>query len=103
MRRKFAVALDSSTDAQRAELRKFIKDNGLGWWHWINNFWLLTDQNGRLTAKDIRSKLGEICPGVRCVVLSLDKDGDAWSGFGPKSAEKNMFTWLKETWDKDLN
>jgi len=103
MRRKFAVALDSSTKDQNEQLRKFIKDNGLGWWHWINNFWLLTDKNGKLTAKQIREKLNEFYPGVHCIVLSLDKDGDSWSGFGPRNSDKNMFDWLKNTWDKDLD
>ncbi|MEB8063602.1 hypothetical protein [Citrobacter braakii] len=103
MRRKFAVALDSSTKEQNAQLKKFIEDNGLGWWHWIANFWLLTDQNGNLTARDIRDKLNELYPGVHCIVLSIDKDEDTWSGFGPKGTEKNMFNWLKSTWDKDLN
>ena len=103
MRRKVAIALNSSTKEQNLELQKFITENGLGWWHWIDNFWLLTDQNGKLTARDIRDKLGEIYPSVRCIVLSLDKDNDTWSGFGPNSSEKNMFNWLKETWDKDLN
>lgn len=103
MRRKFAVALDSSTQEQNAELKKFIKDNGLGWWYWINNFWLLTDSKGRLTASDIRDKLSEIYPGVHCLVISLDKDEDSWSGFGPRNSEKNMFKWLSETWDKELD
>lgn len=103
MRRKFAVALDSSNAEQNAKLREFIKNNGLGWWYWINNFWLLTDSKGRLSAQDIREELGKIYPGVHCIVLSLDKDGDSWSGYGPNNSEKNMFNWLRETWDKELN
>ncbi|MBG0624982.1 hypothetical protein I4P27_11140 [Enterobacter roggenkampii] len=103
MRRKFAVALDSSTVEQNKKLKEFIEENGLGWWHWINNFWLLTDAKGNFSAQSLREKLNEIYPGVHLLVISLDKDGESWSGYGPKNETKNMFNWLKDTWDKKLN
>ncbi|AYZ32601.1 hypothetical protein [Serratia sp. FDAARGOS_506] len=103
MRRKYIVALDSSTAEQNEEFRKYIKKNGMGWWHWLNNFWLLTDSEGKKTAGDIRTDIRKFFPGIRLLVLQIDKEGDTWAGFGPNSDEKNMFTWLKSTWDKDLD
>lgn len=102
MRRKFAIAFDSSTNEQRAAFKEFVKANGLGWWYWINNFWLITDPDGKFTAASLREELSKIFPKVRLLVLSIDKEQDSWSGFGPKGEEKNMFTWLKTSWDKDL-
>ena len=98
MNKRFAVALDSSTKAQNEEFVKYIRDNGYGWWHWIDNFWLLTSSSGELTAEKLRDDLGEIYPGVHKIVLELRGDNDIWSGFGPKSENKNMFTWLKKYW-----
>lgn len=103
MRRKFVVAVDSSTPEQAEKLGEYIKNNGLGWWHWLNNFWLLTDQYGKKTASDIRSDLKDIFPGVHLLVLQIDREGDTWSGFGPSGDKKDMFAWLKSTWDKDLD
>ncbi|KTS27614.1 hypothetical protein [Pantoea stewartii] len=103
MRRKFAVALNSSSVEQNEKFKKFINENGLGWWHWIENFWLLTDPKGKFTASDIRDKLNEIFPKVRCIVLSIDNEENSWSGYGPTSEKKNMFNWIRDSWDKDLD
>lgn len=98
MKKRFAVALDSYTDVQNKEFKAYIKDNGYGWWHWINGFWLLVDSTGELTAKKLRDDLGVIYPGVHKLILELNGDDDTWSGYGPRTGDKDMFSWLNKNW-----
>ncbi len=98
MRKRFVVALDSNTGEQNEQFKEYIRDLRLGWWYWLDGFWLLTDSSGELTASELRDDLGEIYPGVRKLVLELRGDDDTWAGFGPKNDAKNMFSWLKRNW-----
>ena len=100
MIKRFVVTLNSSTKEQNGAFIAFVKENGLGWWHWLDNFWLLTDRSGKFTAITIRDKADEFYPGVHKLVLQLDETGDTWAGFGPNTEKRNMFTWLIDTWDK---
>ncbi|EIV5415696.1 hypothetical protein [Klebsiella aerogenes] len=98
MNKRFIVTLDSATDEQDMKFIDFIKENGLGWWHWISTNWMLVDPNGKFTAVTLRSSLMDIYPGVNMIVIELSADGDSWAGFGPSGNEKNMFTWLNNNW-----
>ena len=79
---------------------KFIKDNKLGWWHWISNMWLLVDSSGQMTASILRDKICKLYSENRVMVIELDGDRDTWAGFGP-TQPKNMFDWIKQNWGKD--
>jgi hypothetical protein len=100
MKRRFVVGLDSSTKEQNQEFIEFIRGRQLGWWHWISNFWLLTDPGGKLSAIELRLELGKIYPGVHTLVLELSEKDDTWSGFGPKGEDRNMFKWLNDYWKR---
>ncbi|MGO9145538.1 MAG: hypothetical protein ACLQDF_04145 [Desulfomonilia bacterium] len=98
MKKRFVVALDTSTEEQNDKFIEYIKENEMGWWHWISNFWLLTDTNDKVTAEKLRDDLLTIYPGVTQLVLEFRKDNDTWSGFGPKSDTRNMYEWLHNNW-----
>lgn len=100
MSKRYIVAVDSSTKEQANAFSEFLKSNGLGWWHWLDNFWLIVDTRDQFSASKIRDKLGETHPRVHNLVIELNEYGDTWSGLGPSSAKRNMFTWIKETWGK---
>lgn len=102
MRKRYIVALDSHTKEQNQKFKDFINENSLGWWYWINGFWLLTDPKGAFTARQLRDKLGIIYPEVRKLIIELrgSPDDDTWSGYGPNTENKNMFNWLITTWPK---
>ena len=100
MSKRYIVALDSSTIEQNDAMKDFVRENGLGWWYWINDFWLLTDPREKFSASEIRDVVGKTHPKTECLVIELNDYGDTWSGFGPKSEYRNMFTWLKKTWSK---
>jgi hypothetical protein len=100
--KRFVVLLNTVTEAQNESFKKFITDSGLGYWHWLPNTWLLYtgDDDTDLSAVSLRDKIGEFYPHVRCLVLEFNKDGDNWSGYGPKGDKKNMFTWLHQNWTR---
>lgn len=98
MRKLFVVTSDSTTADQDNVFRKWIEPR-FNWWHWIEQTWLLVDENGTYTVYELRDKVKECFPGVYVMVLEVSKDGKArWAGFGAKGDAKNMFTWLKENW-----
>lgn len=98
MRKRFIVTLDSSTDEQDKAFIGFIREHGLGWWHWISTNWMLVDSKGKFTAKTLRSELMRIYPSINMIIIEISDEGDTWAGFGPNGEKKNMFTWLKNTW-----
>jgi hypothetical protein len=105
MKKRYIIALDSSTEGQNNAFRRFIKDSNFSWWHWIENFWLLIDSAGEYNSEKIRDKVDELFPGVYNLVIELNEDYDTWQGFGPagggEEKEKgNMFTWLRDNWKK---
>ena len=92
--------IDNSTTEQEEEFITYIKDNGFGWWHYINNSWLLST-NKDFTAKELRDAVKGIFINENNLVIELKGEtDDTWSGFGPKSEKRNMFTWLKSNWNK---
>lgn len=100
MKKRFIIALDSSTDEQDKKHVAFIKENGLGWWHWITNTWMIVDNSGKFDAKKLRAELRKIYPGVNMMVFELSEEGDTWAGFGPNTEKNNMFSWIKRNWKK---
>jgi len=100
MSKRYMIALDSGTEKQNDAFIEYINKNGIGWWHWINNFWLLVDTRDKLSATIIRDELDVIYPNVSKIVFELSGGNDTWSGFGPSSKNSNMFTWLKGSWNR---
>lgn len=103
MAKRFIICLDKSDAEQNEVFKKYIDENGLAWWYWLNNTWLIKDYSNSLDSKIIRDKLLEIYPGVHNLVIELpgSKENDTWHGFGPAGEERNMFNWLHNTWSKD--
>lgn len=100
MKRRFIILVNNSNENQNTEFLKYIKDNGFGWWHYINNSWLLTT-NKNFTANELRDVVRKIFNDEYNLIIELKGDtNDTWSGFGPNSDKKNMFKWLKEIWNE---
>lgn len=100
MRKRFIILVDNTTLEQEQAFIAYIKEEGFGWWHYINNSWLLTI-NSDIKASDIRDELKEIFEDEFNLVIELRGDtDDTWAGFGPSSNKRDMFKWLKTTWRK---
>jgi hypothetical protein len=98
MKKRYIVLLDKSTKEQNDQFLNYLRKHRLGWWHWLTNSWLLSDSAGTLSASIIRDEVKRIYGGVNHFVIELRRDGEAWSGFGPKAQKRNMFTWIHRNW-----
>ncbi|HXP50751.1 MAG TPA: hypothetical protein VN922_12390 [Bacteroidia bacterium] len=100
MKKRFIVCVDNPTNPQSVEFVEWLNSFKVGWWHWLNNVWLISDVNGKLTETEIRDKAMALFTGQNLIVLRIDQTTDSWAGFGPNNGEKNMFPWLKDYWKK---
>ncbi|MBY8177982.1 hypothetical protein KW520_21545 [Vibrio fluvialis] len=97
---KFVVA------AEQLDEKKFIEyldTQELGWWHWIGNFWLITNKTStNITTRDLQEKVTELSSSPRNFVLEINGEAHPpWHGFGPNTPPQDMFEWLHNTWDSD--
>ncbi|MFS3509318.1 hypothetical protein [Citrobacter braakii] len=99
MKKRYIISLNPATPEQDKKFVAFIKEHGLGWWHWLENTWLLVDRNGRFSAAELRAELKNIYPKIHMLVIELSDEGDNWAGFGPKSEDQDMFSWIKRNWE----
>ncbi len=97
--RRFIVAAETLNTREFAE---YLDSNGFGWWHWIENCWLITAQNkAEISTEILQSKVNSLSETPRCIVIEI-QGSHTWSGHGPKSSDggSNMFDWLRNTFDK---
>ncbi|HTC22363.1 MAG TPA: hypothetical protein VK859_16030 [bacterium] len=95
MAHKFIIAVNSTSKEQEDAFLKHISDNGYGWWHYIDNFWLITTSK-EIEASELRDVAKELFNNEN--VLVIEVFGSTWSGFGPKNDKENMFTWIHKNW-----
>jgi hypothetical protein len=98
MTRRFVIGIDKLDDRQNKEFTDYLRDFG-GWWHWIDNLWLLAvEGNQSITAQSIQQKVSSINQDARVIVLEVGADID-WYGKGALNASgKNQHDWFKKTW-----
>jgi len=97
MKKRFVVLLDASSDKQDELFLAWLKEKNVGWWHWLTNSWLISNNRGHLTASEIRDKARDIY-GCNNFVIELQGTDDTWSGFGPNADKRNMFEWIRDNW-----
>lgn len=99
MKRRFIVSITGEiTKASTNNFTNYLKENGLGWWHWLSNTWLVIDRKDKINTKILRDKVRDIFNAYNLVVEV--KDG-GWAGFGPKGEDKDMFAWIKKYWSNE--
>lgn len=89
--KNFAVALNNGTPAERNAITKHLADSGYGYWHWVDDFWIVrTDVE---TAKSLYlTLLEEANLGKETVlVFEFETPINFW-GFAPKKA----WDWMKK-------
>ena len=101
MKKRFIIFIEDSTKEQNDSLLDWIRSENIGWWHWFQGSWLLSNARGHLSASVIRDKLKQIYGTSNTFVIELNNGGDTWSGYGPDTDQKNMFTWIKKNWSSD--
>ena len=89
--RRIIVIKDQAPVESRNKLSDWIKTQRVGWWHWFQQAWLLTDPQDRPVSwwrDQIRDLLDKE------FVLVIDADGGTWSAF----AKSESFDWFKKNW-----
>jgi hypothetical protein len=95
--RRFVVAAQGLDKDSENNFIEYVKSNGFGWWHWIDNFWLLTTNNSTITAEDIQQNIDSGNGFNRNLVIEIE-GSISWHGFGPAKTDNNMFEWIKNNW-----
>lgn len=99
MSRRFAIGANPMTADEKAAIRRWLGED-CAWWNWINGLWLIRSNKGFHTTETIREKFRELAPDADIIVIQIPH-GDTWSGYGPSDEQRNMFRWIKNTWDQD--
>jgi hypothetical protein len=100
MKKRFIIATAEATPEQNKAFLQKINEAGAGWWHWINNFWLIADWKGQFSVAELRDLIKELYPGADMIVIELNEYDDTWASYGPERAGRSMSKWLRETWSK---
>ena len=96
MSRFFVIGINPTTSEQTDSIRNWLQSQNGTWWHWIDGMWLVVSHDPNVTAASIRENIDRLTPGVHNLVLQVQPIN--WSGFGPKSENRNMFTWIESVW-----
>lgn len=100
MKRRFIAAVSGLNKEDQNKFIEFLRQRGLGWWHWIDDLWLITSRRDEISAKDIRDYLRDLASSTRCIVIEIPED-KTWAGFGPAKPPRDMFEWIRNTWSID--
>jgi len=86
---------------KEVQFKEKLESLRLNWWHWIPGAWLIIDEIGVISSRDLRNialnNLGN------SDVLVIEVTGNInWAGYGPTGSEdkENMFRWIEENWAK---
>lgn len=91
MTRRFVIAADKLTPDQEKEFKDFLHEFG-GYWHWIENFWLLVVEGDEdISSEKIRDKVKALNKASRVLVLEVGSDID-WAGSGKKMLRAGVST-----------
>jgi hypothetical protein len=96
MRRHFIIVVnDATAEQQNAVTNHFTNRNGIGYWHWYSDMWLLIDSTNFWNAETLRDKLNELLPANHKFVCEVRYPAN-WAAFG----NPDTFPWLHNEWSK---
>ena len=93
MMNKYIVSISHFSKDQEENFIKYLKEHNSGWWHIINNFWLVSSNSPLVTKESIREELKKDFNGTLIVLDTTGSGG--WTGFG----QTKDFEWMKNNWD----
>jgi hypothetical protein len=95
--KRYLAAIEGLTPDYEKKFLAYIKENNWGWWHRIDNVWLITDYKETVSVREIRDFLLSLgAPGAVGIVVPVTDDD--WAGLGPKASLKETFKWLHDYW-----
>jgi len=98
MSRRFVVAIQGIPAPVANAVTKQLQASGLGFWHWMENVWLVTaaPSKGEVTAKSLSDWLAKT-PGVpqgRMLVIRADSDSTEHWGI----QDLKSWNWFTSEW-----
>ena len=86
------------TNKEQTAIREWLsQEPAVGWWNWIDGFWMITDVDSMLTVQEIRDEFKRIAPDASVMVIQIARLG-TWAGYGPTAENHNMFDWMHDQW-----
>ncbi|SRR5712692_912534 len=100
MKKRFIVATNATTAIEDKAFKDKLAAEfpGVGWWHRLDELWLILDHQGRFDAKRLRDIASEVFSGKKLLVIEINEVGDTWAGLGTSATVKEMFEWLHTQW-----
>ena len=90
---RYILAVDKSSNQTDEILAKYFNDNNIGYWHWIESFWLLATDGKELDPNEFSKKVMDLI-GERSVFVA-NITGGVWSGKFA-NVDESCNTWLKK-------
>jgi hypothetical protein len=89
--RFFAIAVDNATPVEcQAFTSSLSADKSFGYWHWMNNLWIVQDPYPTSTAQVWRLKAERFMPNATIAVIQFSPD-QGWAIRGPAAGNEWLF------------
>jgi hypothetical protein len=98
--KRYIAAITGLPKADEQLFLGFIKKNGWGWWHRIDNFWLIIDKKDTSSSEQIRDFLMPL-KGPVGFVMEIPAEAFGWAAFGPGESADELFSWVETNWSPD--
>jgi hypothetical protein len=78
---------------QRDAVTNYFKTNNYGYWHWLNDFWILQSPYDGDTAESLLGRVKQIAPAMNVVILTVEPAA-GWACYG----NPQWGDWLAQFW-----
>lgn len=94
MNQRFILIADpADQDLVTSYMKELHKQHGIGWWHWVDNVWLISDGSGQITSIGLRDEIRKIVGPKPTIIVMKISEAD-WTGY----ATKDSHDWFRSTW-----
>jgi hypothetical protein len=87
---KIVILVDSGTLEQRNAITAFVKAQGVAYWHWFPDAWLISTNNS-INLREWRDEIKTLTPALNLLLFTFE-DTTNWSVRG----NAGSFEWLKK-------
>ena len=98
--KRYIAAVNGLSKDDEQKFLGFIRENGWGWWHRIDNFWMIIDRKDQSSTEQIRDFLMPLS-GTIGIVIEVPDTSNSWHGFAPEASLEKVFSWVHVTWPND--
>jgi hypothetical protein len=91
--KRFMIVIDQAATSDAAAMSLLIDQGKCGWWHWLNDLWLIVDPDDNASVASWVLKLRKLINTSTKIFIEEVKDGQ-WSVFAPPASH----AWLEESW-----